>query len=1151
MSVYPQLLLSAGGGIVSAQQQAKQVENTATILIGLGGTGIDCLRMLKTQVYSRLEPDDPKAVIPAYQHIRFLGIDSDTTKQGNADEDEQEQGKKNKLGAMSLDTSEFFSIANPNVKAAFANPSALKIKRELDWLRWEDIPAVDLTDSGAGGIRQVGRFFMMDKSQEFMARLKDEIEMAKQGLQAPKVMIHIFAGLSGGTGSGTFLDVCYMVRSMAESIGNVTMFGYFFLPDVNLSRIPSSQVHVREYIPKNGYAAMQELDYCMQLQFNGGVFTQEYKGGKKIQWRESPVDMCHLICATDSHNNVIENAYDYAMNVTSEYVMDFLTMCAEEKFQLTEHLANFQRMVREGDGSKKIGSNLAYCIIGASCASIPLREINTYLAAELFDKFSRISRNLPTEQDVLKLAVDAFVPGGDSLGQVYDAIYQTLRANADEDFPVYPYDYKYVLEYGDKELTDHYAGLLAQKRGSMTSNAASLTDTENAQSLVRCIQTKLLDILRDVTRGPIYGYRMLAASESHNLLNLIDGLIDQNTSLLGQATYNQEDIRRNYENARRDFLSSGGLFSGAKKKYDIYLSCVTSEVQSQLTIDTYKTLEQVLRTFRSQVVAVTGEYYIKLSRVTSNLIDTFAENRSALAGGLGDAKKGAFSTPMMTIEELKPALDAQIKGLDIPNMMSAFMDKLISSPDAWIAENEYKIARLVTDFFVKEAFHEFANLTITAFLREKYHTTTDEELKNKVYSEWIQKLTAKAAPLFYFNTAIWDSSQTTHVCAISVPQTSLPIVAAAEKKQSEEKRWEVKKSALTDRIFVMGSACVLPLSSYNNCTEYEQKFFATTAMAGTHYYEGKPITGMNFCDWRKLPSLTPASIVNLASMPDEIRTRTEAAFALHEKASHYDMFDSENAILLPSEESLNAVRQVIANWETLKGTFTKPEDIVKVQQAQEELTAASTTIQMVKSEYKMRDDGYAQERSDKLRVQRDHFVEAPAYQMVVSDAVDQLDAVKDAVEKALADMQEKENKLGTGAKGMTNYFEALFSGVVSVEGMVIVYHQSEFGVTTDHILSKRDTAFPFAVIPFYQGYLNFQALSPDLQTGIQGLVNDRLNALAPEMKASCESLKTLLSDERVNSMAQQAANFAERADIMAFLKKLKQEFTLFCQSNGI
>ena len=88
MAVYSKLLLSAGGGIVSATQQAEQVKNTATILIGLGGTGIDCLRTIKTQVYSRLKPDDEEAVVPTYEHIRFLGVDTAERSKGDAEEEQ-------------------------------------------------------------------------------------------------------------------------------------------------------------------------------------------------------------------------------------------------------------------------------------------------------------------------------------------------------------------------------------------------------------------------------------------------------------------------------------------------------------------------------------------------------------------------------------------------------------------------------------------------------------------------------------------------------------------------------------------------------------------------------------------------------------------------------------------------------------------------------------------------------------------------------------------------------------------------------------------------------------------------------------------------------------------------------------------------------
>ena len=62
--MYKKLLISAGGGIVSAEQQAEQ-NASATIAIGLGGTGISCLRSLKKEIFDRLRPDDPKATVPS------------------------------------------------------------------------------------------------------------------------------------------------------------------------------------------------------------------------------------------------------------------------------------------------------------------------------------------------------------------------------------------------------------------------------------------------------------------------------------------------------------------------------------------------------------------------------------------------------------------------------------------------------------------------------------------------------------------------------------------------------------------------------------------------------------------------------------------------------------------------------------------------------------------------------------------------------------------------------------------------------------------------------------------------------------------------------------------------------------------------------
>ena len=147
MAIYSKLSINAGGGIISTQQQAKQVSNTATILIGLGGTGMDCLKTLKTEVYERLMPDDPDAVRAEYSHIRFIGVDSDKSTRGEINSASK---RVNKDALLSLDPNkEYFSIGySGDMRKLFDNPKAFDRKTEFTWLRYDKIDAPALSDQG-------------------------------------------------------------------------------------------------------------------------------------------------------------------------------------------------------------------------------------------------------------------------------------------------------------------------------------------------------------------------------------------------------------------------------------------------------------------------------------------------------------------------------------------------------------------------------------------------------------------------------------------------------------------------------------------------------------------------------------------------------------------------------------------------------------------------------------------------------------------------------------------------------------------------------------------------------------------------------------------------------------------------------------------
>lgn len=210
-NLYSKLLLTTGGGIISEQQQAEQERNTASVIIGLGGTGISAIRTLKTQVYERLKPDNPAAEVPTYQHIAFVGVDTDKRSSGIIDRNSKV--KSEDMTVKPLDETEFFDIGNKGIDKVICNPNVLSRRKELAWVN-KRIPAPDLTDAGAGGIRQVGRAMLVDKAQSFKSKIEAALTTAMTSLNGPNVYIHIFSGLSGGTGSGCFLDACYIIRKL-------------------------------------------------------------------------------------------------------------------------------------------------------------------------------------------------------------------------------------------------------------------------------------------------------------------------------------------------------------------------------------------------------------------------------------------------------------------------------------------------------------------------------------------------------------------------------------------------------------------------------------------------------------------------------------------------------------------------------------------------------------------------------------------------------------------------------------------------------------------------------------------------------------------------------------------------------------------------
>ena len=188
------------GGITDEALQCAQ-DDSAVLAIGLGGTGIDCLRTLKGRVYKRLRPDNPGDAVPRYEHIKFLAVDSDAVGMKKVADSSGHAPYK-------LDMyTEFFDVSCADNLSGVFGRNRVNLARDpayREWLQFDDLNKVMGTaTSGAGGVRQVGRYLLVRRASEFVSRVAG---LVTQAMADPKggrrmVHVHVFSGLGGGTRS--------------------------------------------------------------------------------------------------------------------------------------------------------------------------------------------------------------------------------------------------------------------------------------------------------------------------------------------------------------------------------------------------------------------------------------------------------------------------------------------------------------------------------------------------------------------------------------------------------------------------------------------------------------------------------------------------------------------------------------------------------------------------------------------------------------------------------------------------------------------------------------------------------------------------------------------------------------------------------------
>ena len=141
-------------------------------------------------------------------------------------------------------------------------------------------------------------------------------------------------------------------------------------------------------------------------------------------------------------------------------------------------------------------------------------------------------------------------------------------------------------------------------------------------------------------------------------------------------------------------------------------------------------------------------------------------------------------------------------------------------------------------------------------------------------------------------------------------------------------------------------------------------------------------------------------------------------------------------------------------------------------------------------------------------------------------------------------LKEQIAKIKVGDREMKNYFEALFTGVITHEARAVYYKNED---TFDEIvLSKRGEEFLFHDIPPYQGYISYKKLPEETRQEIKKAIDNCYDDDA-ELIAAGNKLKEVLTQDRLEAWESLADDLAERNDILALLRKLKKGFSDHCK----
>lgn len=710
-------LRAKNGGSILDQLRKTAASDIPTLVIGLGGLGCRTINQVKKKYIQYI--NDPSGM------IQFLAMDFDESSKSQLSKYNHEKGADGYLE----DDESCNMLADLSVTANLV-PRLLVDKIDDPAQKWVD-KNLDrgfvIKKDGAKGVRQIGRLILSRKSnyETALSRLKTKFSALQTACGGGnELTVILVAGISGGTGSGTIIDIAYMIRlAVLQTFGRTSteamqFDAILYTPEVQF-RIPSVD---QSLLSRNFAAAMKEINAFFKqksIKMNYSFPREGNPEGKLIYggFNVGSLDIFKSVTLVQGYSaaggtleedSCIETVSNYVINAIGEFdatqigqngMMQALNsiMCNEQGnagTPLNTMLNNHPAIPRD--------TLYRYRAIGFRTLHFPVEELMTYIANEtllrLDERFMRDDLLFSPEEICYRAGI---LNGREEQGAVqyappeysYENMFRMSGITDDAADRAVP-DIQSTVDIFEKTWQDHLSGI-----SYLLPNTADKRWAENARNFIR---ERIQEEMR--AHGPFAALRL-----SQRTLRLLEQIRDAANAVGNLYTKHPEecfDAVYNAAKKQHDEFSSMGSIARAKE------SLVKSSVKSRQTGAKFKQALQKVWEVRSKLniletlQAAVDEIRVELQKEHNSSYEYFTGAYGAIAQIISQdstasietaervqADVTSFHAEMLNLTEvnqhdriLGKFVSYWLTDEYIDNLCNNLIDAMLNNPTAWSPE---------------------------------------------------------------------------------------------------------------------------------------------------------------------------------------------------------------------------------------------------------------------------------------------------------------------------------------------------------------------------------------------------------------------------------------------------------------------------------